>query len=134
MLGLEKIYFKQRKKMSKKYLLIDDSRLALSQIEKLIKELISEPEINKFQSVQDAIVFFEKTDPKEITFIFIDYNLEGMNGIELAKIFLKEIEPKRICLVTANTQESVVSGVNNIGIHFCSKSDLKNKISTIIEK
>jgi len=113
-----------------KVLAIDDSKLALSQVERLIKDIIPNVEMLKFQDPKAGIEIAKKQF-SEIKFILVDYNMDTMNGIEVIDEIISLYKANQIGLLTANTQSSIKEEVQKRGIHFLSKEGLKEQLLKI---
>ncbi|MFT5453171.1 MAG: two-component system chemotaxis response regulator CheY [Enterobacterales bacterium] len=89
---------------SETMLVVDDSKLARMMISGIAKDLMPDIQIFEATNGEEAINVNERNDFSIIT---IDYNMPGINGIELATQ-LKESSPNaHISLVTANIQDSI---------------------------
>jgi two-component system chemotaxis response regulator CheY len=115
-----------------KILAIDDSKIALMQIERCVHTGIPGTEVVKIQNPEEGIEIAKKLHG-DLGFIFVDYNMEVMNGIEVIDEILKFFSPKRIALMTANTQSAIRSEAEKRGIHFLSKELLKDDVNLILK-
>ncbi len=113
-----------------KVIAIDDSKLALSQVERLIKEIIPNMEILKFQNPREGIEIAKK-QCAEIDFILVDYNMDTMTGLDVIDEIISLYKVNQIALLTANTQSSIKEEVEKRGIHFLSKEGLKDQLFNI---
>lgn len=118
-----------------KILIVDDSRTILKMSANLVKTIIPDAEIILFDTPLKAVEMMSSGVCVDLA--FLDYNMEGMNGLELAQAIL-QVNPapvlnKNICIVSANTQEVVKKRANELGIEFIEKpfdeSKLKNFLS-----
>lgn len=118
-----------------KILIVDDSRTILKMSANLVKTIIPDAEIILFDTPFKAVEMMSSDVCVDLA--FLDYNMEGMNGLELAQAIL-QVNPapvlnENICIVSANTQEVVKKRANELGIEFIEKpfdeSKLKNFLS-----
>ncbi|MCL2804684.1 MAG: response regulator [Treponema sp.] len=87
-----------------KILAIDDSRRALVLLTNSIAEAQPQAQVFSFTKPMELIVFAQKT-PCDIA--FLDIQMGGMNGLEVAKQ-LKDLNPKiNIIFVTAHSQYAI---------------------------
>jgi len=64
----------------------------------------------------------------------LDYNMPGMNGIELAQKVALKIPPGRIALCTANIQETIQRRAIDMGIVYIGKPLNAGKVNEVITK
>lgn len=117
--------------MIKTILIVDDSLVSRMLVTAIVKEAQPDWNILEARNADEAI---KLADNKIIHHFIIDYNMPGMNGLELAKIFIKDHESSRITLLTANIQNSIRDKAAKIGINFKDKPITDEKIRTIIEE
>ncbi len=105
-----------------KALIIDDSKVILKVHSNLISELIKQIKIFSYQSPLEAIEKIKENSSK-YDLALIDYNMEGLNGIELGELLIDEgyIERSRVSIVSANIQMAVKEKVAAAGFHFFDK-------------
>ena len=115
-----------------KVLAIDDSKLALSQVERFIKDIVPTAEVIKTQNPKDGIEI-AKQQCSEIKFIFVDYNMDSMTGLDVVDAILPHYQTNQIAILTANTQVSIKNLVEAKGIRFLRKDDLKNQLENILK-
>ena len=116
-----------------KFLAIDDSKLALAQIEHFIKGIFPGAEVIKVQNPMDGVDMGLKY-AEELVFIVIDYNMESMTGLDIIDALVPKIEPKKMALYTANTQISIKNEADKRGVHFVSKGELQSQLKDILSK
>lgn len=83
---------------------VDDEKLALRHLTHILEELFPEDEINGFRDQTEALDFARELVEKQenLEFAFLDIEMYGMSGIELAKAF-KDICPTvKILFVTGH--------------------------------
>lgn len=123
--------------MTKKILIVDDSKTILKLNSRIITALMPDAEILSFDIPSLAIEGLKVCSFK-LDYAFLDYNMAGMNGVELAQA-LVEINPspiayKNICVVSANIQDAVVNRVKNLGMDFVAKPFDEQKLRTFLEQ
>lgn len=85
-------------------IIVDDEELSLRYLQKKIKEVTSEDEIQGFCDSLEALNYVKSNDTD---IAFLDIEMHGLNGIELAKA-IKEINHKtRIIFVTGFSKYAV---------------------------
>ncbi|NQZ81299.1 MAG: response regulator [Colwellia sp.] len=113
-----------------KILIIDDSRLSRMMIKGFT--LAAKPNWEIIEA-EDGIDALAKCEGQNITWMTVDYNMPGMDGITLC-IELRERFPNaRIALLTANIQDSVKARADDIGVTFIQKPVTEDKIRNYIE-
>ncbi len=118
-----------------KVLIIDDSKVIIKINSKTVSDYIPESEILSFKSPLEAIENIQ-ADNLKFDLALIDYNMEGMNGIELATSLVTEgvIAKDRVAIVSANIQAAVKEKAAAAGFIFIDKplktEDLKSFLST----
>ena len=115
-----------------KVLAIDDSKLALSQVERCIKDIVPMAEVIKTQNPKDGIEI-AKQQCGEIKFIIVDYNMDTMTGLDVVDEILPHYQTNQIAILTANTQISIKNLVEAKGIRFLRKDDLRNQLENIFK-
>lgn len=118
-------------------LIVDDSKTILKVNSAIVKNALPICEIMTFDRPQIALdtLLHHK---QSIHMALLDYNMEGMNGAELAKA-LVEITPsiidyKRICVISANVQDAVVKKIRSMGVEFVPKPFDESKFKEFIQK
>lgn len=102
----------------KKALIVDDSSLARMMVRKFFSDGFKDWELMEAKDAQDAL---EKTEGVFLHLALIDFNMPGMNGIDLSEKMLEKQPGLTIHLVTANIQESMQLRAESIGIGFIKK-------------
>lgn len=97
--------------MSKKILIVDDSATARGLFSACLSGL-SDYDIIQASQWQDAIKKAEQYTP---FLIILDYNMPEKTGSELAKMMQEKNINAYYVLLTANTQQSVLDEVNQLG-------------------
>jgi len=95
--------------LSLQILLVDDEKLALMQLERMVRSVFAErgePDIiiHSFQLVSEAIQFAKSN---KLDVVFLDINMPGMSGLEAAEL-LQQLTPTiEIIFVTAYDEYAV---------------------------
>lgn len=99
-------------------LVVDDSSLARMMIRNLIAQSFPDWQVLETKSADEALAQVQGVNP---AVALIDYNMPGMNGLDLA-LKLMEIHPTlQLHLVTANIQEKMQQRAEAAGIGFITK-------------
>lgn len=117
--------------MSKQTLLIvDDSRLSRMMIKGFALEAKPNWNIIEAENGEDAL---NKCQGKEVTYMTVDYNMPGMDGLTLCSKLKELFPPASISLLTANIQDSVKARADELGVIFIQKPITEEKIRTFVE-
>src|SRR3989344_4960466 len=119
-----------------KILIVDDSRTILKMSANLVKTIIPDAEIILFDTPLKAVEMMSSGVHVDVA--FLDYNMEGMNGLELAQAIL-QVNPApimngNICIVSANTQEVVKKRANELGLEFIEKPFDESKLKSFLSQ
>ena len=90
-------------------LAVDDERIQLEELVDSIKEAIPEAEVTSFRKPKEALEYIKQLKSKDnrVDLAFLDIEMSGMNGLELAKE-LKDVNHKtNIVFVTGYSQYAV---------------------------
>ncbi|MEO5360969.1 MAG: response regulator [Nitrospirota bacterium] len=110
-------------------LIVDDSALARMMVKNIVSQVFPQWEIVEAGNAQDGL---DKVKNQQIPIALIDFNMPGMNGVDLAAK-LMELYPKiSIHLVTANIQETMRLRADAMGIGFIKKPVTRDDIVRII--
>lgn len=102
----------------KRILIVDDSILSRS----LLSSNISNAEPNwKLVQATCGTEALDSMASDIFDFYIVDYNMPGMDGIELAQEIKKRDANAKIALCTANIQSSIQEKAENIGVQFLNK-------------
>ena len=117
-----------------KILIVDDSKTILKMSANLVKTIIPDAEIILFDTPLKAVEMMSSGVHVDVA--FLDYNMEGMNGLELAQAIL-QVNPApimngNICIVSANTQEVVKKRANELGLEFIEKPFDEAKLKSFL--
>ncbi len=110
-------------------LIVDDSRMSRMMLTTIIKDV--HPDWN-VESAEDGPSAIALTTVSSFDIFTLDFNMPGMNGLELAEQ-LKPLFPKaKIALLTANVQDSIQAKAKALGIGFIAKPITADKITAFI--
>lgn len=111
--------------MTTKALVVDDSKVARMMMKKVLSSIRPDWEIAEASNGNEALEVLEST-PCQV--FFIDVNMPGMDGTELAGILKKDHPDTPMTLVTANIQESVRNQAADLGIGVIGKPLKEEKL------
>ncbi|MEI6985166.1 MAG: response regulator [Rhodospirillaceae bacterium] len=113
-------------------LIVDDARLARKMVRSFVAT--TRPGMTIFEAAdgKEAIKILE--DMPSLSFATIDYNMPGMNGLDLAMIIKERLPSTRIVLLTANVQAPLRRRAADIGIDFIDKPVTEVKLSAFFNR
>ncbi|MCL2806290.1 MAG: response regulator [Treponema sp.] len=88
---------------------VDDERIQLEELEKAIKEVIPDAAVTTFRKPKEALEYAKELKAKDssVDLAFLDVEMSGMNGLELAKA-LKDVNDRtNIVFVTGYSHYAV---------------------------
>lgn len=110
--------------MNLKVLIVDDSKVVILAMKKLISTILPHFEIVSYSSPKDAILGIS-SDKHVFDLAFIDYNMEGLTGLELIKKLIELdasiLNLKNTSLLSANIQQAVQQQAEDTGVSFLAK-------------
>ncbi|MBF0184421.1 MAG: response regulator [Magnetococcales bacterium] len=112
----------------KRVLLVDDSSLARMMVRKIVTTRFPDWELVEAKDGAEALSLAETT----LHLALLDFNMPGMNGIELAEILMIKYPGVALYLVTANIQERMQQKADALGIGFIKKPIAENKLMEIM--
>ncbi len=117
--------------MSKKIMLVDDSRLVRVQMEDVLKG--TDYEIIAYcRSGEDAIAQYETVRPDLVT---MDIIMPGMDGLDAAEIILKKDPNARIVVVSSLAYDDTFDRAKAIGARgFVDKPFHREQLLTVFEQ
>ena len=111
-------------------LIIDDARLARQMVRSFVGH--TRPDLAIFEAAEAAEALRVLDGMSTVTFTTIDYNMPGMNGLELAAIIRERFPAARIALLTANVQSALRLRAAAAGLDFIDKPINENKIAAFV--
>ncbi|WP_420265892.1 response regulator transcription factor [Candidatus Magnetominusculus dajiuhuensis] len=113
----------------KAILIVDDSSLARMMVKNVVSQAFPRWEIIEAATADDGL---NKVKNRPVAAALLDFNMPGINGIDMAAK-LMELDPKiSIHLVTANIQDTMRQRAEAMGIGFIKKPVSKDDIVRII--
>lgn len=116
----------------KTLLTIDDSKVALVQVEKYTKRRFPDCEILSTTNPIEGIKIAEE-HKDQIDIVILDYNMKEMNGLETLEALSSMISTSKIVICTANLQKIIAEKVVNKGARIISKPLTQDKIDEILQ-
>jgi len=110
-------------------LIVDDSRMSRMLIRTIVSQLRPDWNIIEAPSGDEALVQAAQTPP---TFVSMDVNMPGMNGIEAAGRIRMRHPTARIALCTANIQENTEREAQKLGLFFIKKPVTEATITQMV--
>ncbi len=111
-------------------LIIDDARLARQMVRSFVGH--ARPDITIFEAADATEALHVLEGMPTVTYTTIDYNMPGMNGIDLAILIRERFPVARIALLTANVQASLRRRAADAGIDFIDKPVNQTKINAFL--
>ena len=108
-----------------KCLLVDDSKMSLMILNKIIGTEHPDWEIMQASNGQEAV---DLANGKELDIILLDYNMPVMDGGEAAKILRPQFPDAKIAFLTANVQDSIKNLAIDLKIDFIPKPITEEKV------
>ena len=97
--------------MSKKIMVVDDSRIAQLQLQQILSD--SEYEVvGCCQSGEEALALYEQVHPDLVT---MDIVMPGMDGLETAKLLLQSLPEVRILMISSLAYDDTIDEASRIG-------------------
>jgi len=86
-------------------LIVDDSSAIRMLMERMLKELAPAADLTKVGSGEEAVNWAQ--DAKTLSAALIDYNMPGLNGVEVAQALREKFPECILLLCTSNIQDTV---------------------------
>ena len=104
--------------MSRKVLIVDDSKLARMAVVRVLSGLHSDWSTEEAANADQALASFKQNTPD---FVLLDFNMPGKDGLALAEE-LRSFTPRlRVAIISANHQVEVVNRAQASGATFLRK-------------
>jgi two-component system, chemotaxis family, chemotaxis protein CheY len=123
--------------MSGNILIVDDSKVMLKVLEKIILSKLPAYKVFAFSNPQEGL---EKIKEQKLnfTFAFIDYNMNEMNGIDFARELFEldhgPVNKDNVSMLSANIQEAVKTKANQLGMDFIPKPLDEEKLTIFLRE
>lgn len=114
----------------KTLLIVDDSRVARLMLRNIIGVFRPQWRIVEAENADAALALTATETPHYAT---LDYNMPGMNGMELAEHLQKSFPTLKAVLLTANIQEPIRQRALALGLHFVAKPITEKSCAQIVE-
>ncbi|MBF0285850.1 MAG: response regulator [Magnetococcales bacterium] len=114
----------------KTVLVVDDSNLVRMMLRRVFAESFPEWTLVEAADGEAALLASANALPD---LALIDYNMPGMNGVDLAVKLMANHPLLSIHLVTANVQQRMQERAEALGLGFIKKPITKEKIAAILE-
>ncbi|MBF0612830.1 MAG: response regulator [Magnetococcales bacterium] len=115
----------EQDKAQKIVLVVDDSSLARMLIRNLLRQSYPDWQVVETKSAEEALEQLVHIAP---SVALIDYNMPGMNGLDLALKILETYPTAQAHLVTANIQGKMQERAEAAGIGFITKPVSADKL------
>ncbi|WP_430474195.1 response regulator transcription factor [Thalassospira lucentensis] len=110
-------------------LLVDDSKFARLLVRAFISSNFTDWQIDE---AEDATKALEMVEAKTYDYLFLDFNMPGMNGLELGEKLRGHFPDVVIALLTANIQTEIQKKAESLGLEFIAKPPTEEKIRDFI--
>lgn len=110
-------------------LVVDDSRTSRKIIISILRELRPDWNVAEAGNADEAMAVLAAEKPD---FCTLDINMPGMDGLELAALLRRDYPQMRICMLTANVQESSRQTAAALGVGFARKPISKDCVGEAI--
>lgn len=104
--------------MSKKVLVVDDSRVSRMMLSKVIAAVDNSWQVLEAEDGQQAV---EKALADQPDLIVMDINMPVMDGFEAIEILRPKLPEVTMILLSANIQSSSQARAEELGVHFIAK-------------
>ncbi len=116
--------------MSKTILVVDDSMVSRMMIKEIIKS--HQPLAKIIEASSGSNTLEQLTHDSEIDIALVDYNMPGMNGLELFNELEGMVTITKRALLTANIQDEIRDKTLAAGIKFLNKPICEDIIAPFI--
>lgn len=100
-------------------LIVDDSLVSRMMLSEILKSRFPDVEVVQASSGDDALSKVETRD--QVRLAILDFNMPGMDGLQLAEALQKTGKVENMALLTANVQDSVRERAEGLGLTFINK-------------
>ena len=116
--------------MIQRFLVVDDSLVSRMMVKTIILNVVPDAEIIEANCGEDALQKVKNTT--EIDFAFIDFNMPGMDGLQLFKALSDHLTIPKRALLTANIQINIKNRAEEQSVTFINKPLDETSIQTFI--
>ncbi len=111
-------------------LIVDDARLARQMVRVFVGNV--RPDLTIFEAIDAADALRVLEAMPTLTYTTIDYNMPGMNGMDLAMLVKERYPEAHIAILTANVQSALRRRVAEHGADFIDKPINQAKIAAFV--
>jgi len=111
-------------------LIVDDSKVSRMMTSALIKDLDNTLTIMEADGAEQALSVSESTT---VDYYSVDFNMPGMNGLQLIEKLMAEYPDAKFSLLTANVQDGMRVRCEKLGIKFTEKPVTEACIKGLLE-
>lgn len=104
--------------MKKVVLIVDDSKLARMMLRAIVSDNFPGWYVSEASTGTEALAILKEV---RTDFVLLDYNMPGLNGLEVAALMKEGCPGPSIALVTANIQDAIAERARALGIAFFTK-------------
>ncbi|MBL4620971.1 MAG: response regulator [Immundisolibacteraceae bacterium] len=97
----------------KSMLIIDDSITSRMMLKSIVSKEHSDWTICEAANSEEALA---QVSQQSFDLVTVDYNMPGMDGLTLIPLLQKEMPNARIALLTANIQDYIQQGADDLGV------------------
>lgn len=115
---------------TKSVLLVDDSKFARLLVKAFVSSNFADWEIDE---AEDAARALSMVETKTYDYMLVDFNMPGMDGLELGGKLRARFPGAVIALLTANIQQEIQSKAEKLGLDFIAKPPTEDKIRDYIK-
>jgi len=117
--------------VTKRILLVDDSRIARLTLQHLITSTDSSVEITQAANGDEALAAFQ---PGGFDLALLDFNMPGIDGLELAQLIREQDSKIHLVLVTANIQDTIIDRAKSMGLDFLGKPVDSEQLASLLKR
>ncbi|MGB0936376.1 MAG: response regulator [Colwellia sp.] len=110
-------------------LIVDDSKLTRAILSRFIQEHQPSWHVLEAEDAEGALAI---AHGKEIQWMTVDFNMPGLNGIELAKLFIKSHPEAKITLLTGSVDSATYDKAKSLNLNVIEKPVTEPKIKALI--
>lgn len=116
--------------MSKRVLVVDDSRVSRMMIATMIRDLQPDWEVFEAGNGAEALTKAAECQPSLVT---MDINMPVMDGFEAAEKLRPDFPDTTLVILSANIQASSKARAEELGVHFLAKPINENVVRQALE-
>lgn len=116
--------------MGQLLLIVDDARLARLMIRGFASRV--RPDVTVMEAADGAQALEMLQNIPSLDYVTVDYNMPGMNGLDLAVILQHRYPGARVALLTANVQVALRRRAADAGVEFLDKPINEAKIAAFL--